>query len=65
MRERVSECDDEVGGERSRAVVGEQGVEQRAQHTPLWCAGDDDKRGGDGAQLKRKSTVQDGMLRLR
>ena len=42
MRERVSECDDEVGGERSRAVVGEQGVEQRAQHTPLRCAGDDD-----------------------
>ena len=30
VRERVSKCDDEFGGERGRAVVGEQGVEQRA-----------------------------------
>ncbi len=31
VRERVSKCDDEFGGERGRAVVGEQGVEQRGR----------------------------------
>ena len=37
----------EFGGVRGHTVVGEQGVQERAQNAPFWSPSVEDQRGGD------------------
>ena len=45
----ICELDDGVGSMYSSAVVGEEGVEKRTQHTALWHTGFECNSGGAGA----------------
>ena len=43
----VCKLDDLVGGLHGHAVMGEQGVQERAENAPLWGRSVEDQRGGD------------------
>lgn len=42
----INKLDDEIGGGRGRAIMGEQSVEQGDQHAPLGGSSVDNKGGG-------------------